>query len=168
MLASDILRRIRYAFNFNDRLMLEIFRLGGIVMDEGKLKNHLKKEEDEGHVPVDSKTLTAFLDGLILRKRGPRRTVTTPTARRESLSNNVVLRKIKIALEFKEEDLLAVLKRNDMEISRAELSALFRNKDHKNYKKCGDQLLRNFLAGLAGYKRPQPDESKKMKEQIPS
>lgn len=158
MLNSDILRRIRYAFNFNDRLMLEIFHLGGIEMDQAKLMSHLKKEEDEGYVALDSKTLMAFLDGLILRKRGPRETASPPAARKESFSNNLVLRKIKIALEFKEEDILAVLKRSDMEISRAELSALFRKKEHKNYKKCGSQLLRNFLAGLAGYKRPQPAE----------
>ncbi len=160
MLNSDILRRIRYAFNFDDRLMLEIFTMGGILMDVEALKNHLKKEEDAGYVPLGTRTLTAFLDGLILRKRGARKTTESAPvpAVKESFSNNMVLRKIKIALEFKEEDLLEVLKRSDMEISRAELSALFRKKDHKNYKVCGDQLLRNFLAGLAGYKRPLPVE----------
>ncbi|MDD2999702.1 MAG: DUF1456 family protein [Erysipelotrichia bacterium] len=159
MLNSDILRRIRYAFNFDDKLMLEIFKLGGIILNVDKLKNHLKKEEDEGYAPLDSATLIAFLDGLILRKRGPRETISSPLPIKESFSNNLVLRKIKIALEFKDDDLLAVLKRSEMEISKAELSALFRKKDHKNYKVCGDQLLRNFLAGLAGYKRPLPTET---------
>ncbi|HNW36286.1 MAG TPA: DUF1456 family protein [Candidatus Ozemobacteraceae bacterium] len=158
MLNSDILRRIRYAFNFDDKLMLEIFRLGGILLDVERLKSHLKKEDDEGYAPLDTKTLTAFLDGLILRKRGARKTAPKAPLIRESFSNNMVLRKIKIALEFKDDDLLAVLKRSDMELSKTELSAFFRKKDHKNYKKCGDQLLRNFLAGLAGYNRPQPAE----------
>lgn len=161
MLNSDILRRIRYAFNFDDKLMLEIFKLGGIKLDVEKLRNHLKKEEDEGYEPLEVKSLLAFLDGLILRKRGPRETPSGKTPVKESFSNNLVLRKIKIALEFKEEDLLAVLKRSDMEISRSELSALFRQKEHKNYKVCGDQLLRNFLAGLPGYKRPQPASTAK-------
>jgi uncharacterized protein YehS (DUF1456 family) len=156
MLNSDILRRIRYAFNFDDKLMLEIFKLGGIELDVDSLRNHLKKEEDEGYMPLGSRSLISFLDGLIIRKRGPRENPPAARPVKESFSNNLVLRKIKIALGFKEEDLLAVLKRSEMEISRSELSALFRQKDHKNYKVCGDQLLRNFLAGLAGYKRPLP------------
>lgn len=156
---SDILRRIRYAFNFDDKFMLDIFRLGGVKLNVETLINHLKKEEDVGYVPLGSKNLLAFLDGLILRKRGPRKTDVVEKPIRESFSNNLVMRKIKIALDFKEEDLLAVLKRSEMEISKSELSALFRQKDHKNYKVCGDQLLRNFLAGLPGYKRPLPDSA---------
>lgn len=161
MINSDILRRIRYAFNFNDKLMLEIFQLGGVILDLATLMHHLKKEEEEGYIPVETRTLIAFLDGLILKKRGVPRTPADKKVVKESYSNNLVLRKIKIACEFKEEDLLAILKRSDMEISRSELSALFRSKDHKNYKECGNQLLRNFLAGLAGYKKPIPVVEKK-------
>ncbi len=161
MLNSDILRRIRYAFNFDDNLMLEIFKLGGIKMPPEKLAGHLKKEDDDGYIPLEVKTLIAFLDGLILRKRGPRTSQPEKPPVAESFSNNLVLRKIKIALEFKEEDLLEVLKRSEMEISSSELSALFRQKGHKNYKVCGDQLLRNFLAGLPGYKRPLPTATTK-------
>jgi len=153
MINSDIIRRIRYAFNFNDALMIEIFQLGGVNLDLDTLRSHLKKEEEAGYIAVDTKVLIAFLDGLILKKRGAPKTSAAKKPLRESYSNNLVLRKIKIAYEFKEEDLLAILKRSDMEISRSELSALFRSKDHKNYKECGNQLLRNFLAGLAGYKK---------------
>lgn len=155
MINSDILRRIRYAFNFKDDLMLEIFQLGGVSLDPVKLSAHLKKEEEDGYMPLDTKDLLAFLDGLILKKRGAPKTPAARTAR-ESYSNNLVLRKIRIACEFKDEDLLAILKRSDMAISKSELSALFRSKEHKNYKECGNQLLRNFLAGLAGYKKPKP------------
>lgn len=160
MLNSDILRRIRYAFNFDDKMMLEIFSLGGVTMDVAALKNHLKKEDAPGYLPLSSRSLTNFLDGLILRKRGAPKTAPTTPVKKEVFSNNMVLRKIKIALQFKEEDLLSVLERSEMVVSKSELSALFRKKDHKNYKVCGDQLLRNFLAGLAGYKRPQPTEAK--------
>jgi uncharacterized protein YehS (DUF1456 family) len=158
---SDILRRVRYAFNFSDSLMIEIFRRGGIALNEEKLKNHLKKEEEEGYVPLDPKSLLAFLDGLILKKRGPRKTPAPQPPTSERFSNNLILRKLRIALEFKEEDILAVLKRSEVEISRGELSALFRTRGHKHFKDCGDQILRNFLAGLAGYKRPAPDDSQK-------
>lgn len=153
MINSDILRRIRYAFKFNDKLMLEIFQLGGIILDKDSLINHLKKEEEEGYVPLYPGAMTAFLDGLILKMRGAPKIPAKQPLPQENFSNNLVLRKIKIAYEFKEEDLLAILKRSGRELSRSELSAFFRKKDHKNYKECGDQILRNFLTGLHGYKK---------------
>ncbi|HAE38541.1 MAG TPA: DUF1456 domain-containing protein [Candidatus Riflebacteria bacterium] len=160
MINSDILRRLRYALKFNDKLMLEIFQLGRVILDKDTLLNHLKKEEEEGYVPLYPRDMTAFLDGLILKMRGAPKTPVTQPVMQENFSNNLVLRKIKIACEFKEEDLLAILKRGGMELSKSELSALFRKKDHKNYKECGDQILRNFLAGLHGYKKSQPTELK--------
>lgn len=153
MLNNDILRRIRYALRLNDDSMLEIFKIGGTVLDSVKLTNILKKEDDEGYAPLNNKSMTAFLDGLITKKRGVKENSAQLPAITEIFNNNMILRKIKIALEFKEEDLLAIFKRSGMEVSKSELSALFRQKDHKHYKECGDQFLRNFLTGLAGYKK---------------
>lgn len=160
MINSDILRRIRYALKLNDKLMLEIFQLGGITLDQETLINHLKKEEDEGYAPLYPKAMAAFLNGLILKMRGAPKSPEKKSFMRDNLCNNLILRKIKIAYEFKDEDLLAILKRSGMEISKSELSAFFRSKDHKNYKECGNQILRNFLTGLHGYKKSQPIEAK--------
>jgi len=156
MLNNDILRRMRYALKISDEIMLELFQLGGQPIDQNRLLTSLKKEDEEGYTPLNDKFMTAFLDGLIVKRRGVREGSAEPVVKAEIFNNNLILRKIKIALEFKEDDLLAVLKRAEMEISKSELSALFRNKDHKHYKECGDQFLRNFLAGLAGYKRAKP------------
>jgi len=156
MLNNDILRRMRYALKINDETMLELFQLGGQPIDLSRLLNTLKKEDEENYSPLNDKYMTAFLDGLIIKRRGVRENSTDAPVKAEIFNNNLILRKIKIALEFKEDDLLAVLKRAEMEISKSELSALFRNKDHKHYKECGDQFLRSFLAGLAGYKRAKP------------
>lgn len=156
---NDVLRRIRYALKINDRSMIELFKLGGVELDFETLKNHLKKEEEKGYFLLNDQKMTAFLDGLIMKNRGARETNSPSPAKQELFNNNLVLRKIKIALEFREEDLLAILKRSEMEVSKSELSALFRQRNHKNYKECGDQLLRNFLAGLAGYTKPIPDPS---------
>ena len=90
--------------------------------------------------------LEAFLDGLILARRGPR--PDGPEAA-ETLNNNLILRKIRIALELKDTDLVCILKAGGMEISRSELSALFRKPGHRNFKPCRDQLLRKFLTGLS-------------------
>jgi uncharacterized protein YehS (DUF1456 family) len=65
-----------------------------------------------------------------------------------TMTNNDILKKLRIALELKDTDIIEILKLSDFEITKAELSALFRNPDHRNYKECGDQILRNFLNGL--------------------
>lgn len=76
------------------------------------------------------------------------------------LSNNDIFKKLRVALELRDDDIIQILKLVDYEISKTELSAVFRNEDHANFKPCGDQLLRNFLNGLVIYKRG-PRESKK-------
>lgn len=69
------------------------------------------------------------------------------------LTNNDILKKIRVALELKDEDVVKILKLAEFNISKSELNALYRKPDHPNYKECGDQLLRNFLNGLIIYKR---------------
>jgi len=64
------------------------------------------------------------------------------------MNNNDVLKKLRIALNLKDTDIIDILRLAGFEISKAELSALFRKEDHKNYKECGDQILRRFLNGL--------------------
>ncbi|MHB8882413.1 MAG: DUF1456 family protein [Thermodesulfovibrionales bacterium] len=64
------------------------------------------------------------------------------------MTNNDILKKLRIALELKDTDIIDILKLAEFEISKAELSALFRSEDHRNYKECGDQILRKFLNGL--------------------
>lgn len=77
------------------------------------------------------------------------------------LSNNDILKKLRVALELKDDDIIHILKLSDFEVSKSELNALFRKEDHPNYMPCGDQLLRNFLNGLITYKRgPNPKEKK--------
>lgn len=77
------------------------------------------------------------------------------------LSNNDILKKLRVALELKDEDVVKILKLADFDITKSELNALYRKPDHPNYKECGDQLLRNFLNGLIIYKRgPMPEKKK--------
>lgn len=73
------------------------------------------------------------------------------------LTNNDILKKLRVALELKDDDIINILKLVDFEISKTELGAIFRRDDHPNYRPCGDQLLRNFLNGLVIHKRgPMP------------
>jgi uncharacterized protein YehS (DUF1456 family) len=152
MSPNDILRRLRYIFDLNDKKMIEVFEQGGRKTHRGELTAWLKKEQDPDLVQIYDDELAAFLNGLIIEKRG-RRDGPQPKPEK-SLSNNIVLRKLKIALDFKSDDILAVLDLADLYISKYELSAFFRKPTHKHYRKCKDQVLRNFLFGLQLKYRP--------------
>ena len=149
MITNDILRRIRYALQLNDKKMLEIFASVDNAIDEKYLHSIMAKEGEENFVFCRDSLLSLFLDGLINEKRGKKEgssPIILPA--KEVLVNNDILRKLRIALNFKEEDMLAALDSAEFPVSKSELSALFRKKDHRNYKVCGDQLLRNFLNGI--------------------
>jgi len=150
MTNNDILRQLRYALNINDSTMIEIFKLADYEIEPSDLTSLLKKEDEEGFVNCGDAVLGYFLNGLILHKRGKKETEPGETRKPDSrLTNNAILKKLRIALELKEDDMLAILKLAGVGISKHELTALFRKEGHKNYKECGDQFLRKFLKGLS-------------------
>lgn len=149
MITNDILRRVRYALQLNDKKLLEIFASVDLVVDEKQLRSIMAKEGEENFVLCSDSLLSLFLDGLINEMRGKKEgSIPTVLAENSVLLNNDILRKLRIALNFKEEDMLDTLDSAEFPVSKSELSALFRKKDHRNYKVCGDQLLRNFLNGI--------------------
>lgn len=149
---NDILKSIRFTFDFNDFVMIEIFGLGGLEVTREEVSNWLKKEEDEEFKPIYDKPLASFLNGLIILKRG-KKDDKIPVAEK-SLNNNLVLRKLKIALNLKDEDMLEIFALRQFRISKHELSALFRNPSQHQYRECKDQILRNFLMGMQLKFRP--------------
>ena len=75
------------------------------------------------------------------------------------LTNNDILKKLRVALKMRDDDIVKVLALVDFEISKSELGAFFRSEDHPKYMDCQDQILRNFLNGLIIYKRgPRKDK----------
>lgn len=150
MTNNDILQQLRYALNINDSTMIEIFKLAEHEIEQSNLTGLLKKEDEEGFVLCSDDVLGYFLDGLILHKRGRKEIKPGETRKSDSrLTNNTILKKLRIALELKEDDMLGILKLANADISKSELTALFRKEGHKNYKECGDQFLRKFLKGLS-------------------
>jgi len=146
---NDVLRSIRYALDLSDAKVVAIIKLAERGIEQSDVTNLLKKEEEEGFVECGADVLVSFLDGLIIHKRGkmePRPEQNKKPERR--LTNNAILKKLRVAFELKEEDMHKVLELAGFGVSKPELSALFRQKGHKNYRACGDQLLRNFLKGL--------------------
>jgi uncharacterized protein YehS (DUF1456 family) len=146
---NDILRRIRYALDISDQTVIGIFSLSGHSIEPSVLNSLLKKEDEAGYLDCSDILMVFFLDGLIIHKRGQKDSAFGYAAKSDvALTNNSILKKLRIALELKEDDMISIMKLVDIAISKSELSALFRNKEHKNYKECGDQFLRNFLKGL--------------------
>ena len=156
MIHNDVLRRLRYALAINDTAAISIFKLVDYDMEIGYLHSIMKKEDEEGYLPCRDKLIALFLDGLIIKNRGKQEGSTPQVlAAGERLSNNEVLRKIRIAMSFKDDDMIEVLKLADFRMSKGELSAFFRKPDHRNYKPAGDQVVRNFLQGMVKKYRPE-------------
>ena len=128
-----------------------IFKLGGYEASKPELAAWLAREEEPGFVLCEDEKLARFLNGLIIKNRGPKDD--EPPEPERVLSNNMVLRKLKIALNLQADDLLEILELNEFTLSKHELSALFRRPDHKNYRECLDQLLRNILDGMEKHYR---------------
>ena len=146
MTNNDILRRIRYIFNFNDKKMIEIFDLSGEKVTREEVSNWLKRDDDTDYISLSDVKLASFLNGFITYKRG-KKDGSMPVPEKK-LNNNKIFMKIKIALSLKAEDVLSLLSLAGFKISKHELSAFFRKPGHKHYRECKDQILRNFLKGI--------------------
>ena len=161
---NDILIRLRYALDIKDQDMVEIFHLGGVEMTKEDVQMVLTKvEEDadydeideyEDHIKCTNSMLESFLNGLIIFKRGPQKTKDGQpvkpdrSIKNHSSVNNVMLKKVKIALKLTSDDIIDILDEAGVTITKGELSALLRKEGHKNYKECLDKYARNFLKGL--------------------
>ena len=149
MINNDVLRSIRYMLDLSDSHVAGIARLAdpAFAVDKDDVRAFLLKEDEPGYVVCGDDVLAHFMDGLIVHCRGRDGSLPSrPVERR--ISNNVVLKKLRVAFELKDSDMHQVFADAGFPVSKPELSALFRQPGHKNFRRCGDQLLRNFLKGL--------------------
>jgi len=149
-----VLRRLRYALNLRESGMAEIFKLVDAKVAPAHISNLLKREQDDGFAACSGLEMEQFLDGLIIKLRGPRDGDAPAVAQAVTMNNNIILKKVRIALELREEHLLEIMNLADFKFSKSEMSAFFRKPGSRQYKPCGDQMLRNFLMGLCEMKRP--------------
>ncbi len=146
MTNNDVLRRIRYTFNLNDKRMIETFGLSGKTVTREEVSNWLKRDDDPDYKALIDVNLASFLNGFIIKKRG-KKEGPLPIPEKK-LNNNNIFMKLKIALSLQAEDVLDILLLANFKMSKHELSAFFRKPGHKHYRECKDQILRNFLQGL--------------------
>ncbi|MBT5231371.1 MAG: DUF1456 family protein [Methylococcales bacterium] len=156
MINNDVLRRLRYTFNFDDSKVIAIFALADKKVSREEISNWLKKDDDPDYVKCSDPDFATFLNGLINEKRGKKEGAQPEVEQR--LNNNIIFRKLKIALNLKNEDVIDLLLLADFKMSKHELSAFFRKPGHKNYRDCKDQVLRNFLMGAQlKYRESEPE-----------
>lgn len=150
MKTNQILTAIITPLKLTDKEMLDIYQLAGLPMTASRLASLLCTEEDQGFGLCSFEELGAFLDGLILSRRGP-----SPQKNIEEkvipLTNNLILKKLRIALELKEPETEIIFALGEATLSRQELKSLFRKESHKNFRACSDAWLAAFLEGLDEY-----------------
>lgn len=146
MTNNDILRKLRFTFDLSDENVMDTFRSGGIEATRAEISDWMKKDDDESYKNLSDKHLAAFLNGFINKKRGKREGEQAEPEKK--LNNNIIFRKLRIALNLTDEDIIEALETADLRVSKSELSAFFRKPDHRHYRLCKDQILRNFLHGL--------------------
>lgn len=151
MTNNDLLRRLRFILNVKDTKIIKILALVDYKVTLPRVVSWLKKDEDEDFTVCSDKDMLAFLDGLIIEKRGKRETPAgqkAPVIPVQKLNNNLIFLKLKIAFNLKSDDVLEMLELAEYNISSSELTAFFRKKTHRHYRVCKDQILRKFLKGL--------------------
>lgn len=146
MTNNDIIRRLRYSLNLNDSKIIKLFALGKVDVTKEQIICWLAKKGNDHYKNCQDVRLASFLNGLITDRRGESKT--SKFKYEKTLNNNIILRKIVIALNFRSKDILKIMSLANFNISKHELSAFFRKPDHKHFRDCNDQILRNFLKGL--------------------
>jgi uncharacterized protein YehS (DUF1456 family) len=158
MIANDVLRRLRYIFDLSDSKMISLSSSGKHKVTRAQISDWLKKDDHPDYKVCDDTQLAIFLNNFITEKRGKRDGPQSEPEKR--LSNNMIFMKLKIALNLKAEEVLELLVLANFKLGKHELSAFFRKPGHKHFRECKDQVLRNFLQGLAVKYRNITNENK--------
>ena len=142
--------------------MITVFAQAELSVTRSQVSNWLKKDDDPEQLQCDDRVLSCYLNGLINDMRGKKE---GPQPEPEDkLNNNIIFKKLKIALNLKAEDILRIMGLVDFTISKHELSAFFRKKGHKHYRECQEQILRNFLHGIQIEYRNEAEEKSEEEE----
>ncbi len=148
MTHNDVLRSVRYLLNVSDGKLGDLVRLGGGDVSETDLVAFLKKDDEPGTRECSHQVMACFLNGLVIYKRGPDES-RGPQPLELPVTNNTVLKKLRVAFELRDVDLIAFVEASGLRMTKGELGSFFRRPDHRNYRECGDQFLRNILKGLS-------------------
>ena len=162
---NETMRRLRWALSLDDADAARLMALGGLVASPEDAAAWRRRDDDPDARPCPDAAVTATLDGLVRERRGPppaARASTdagnAPPPERGRVNNNAVLKALRIALQLRAEDVAGLVRagtrapdasRPEPTLSASEVGSLLRRPGSRNYRRCGDQVLRRFLVGLA-------------------
>jgi len=147
MQINDILFKLKNALSLSYEDMIKAYALADYKMTQERLESILKRRQDKGYAEASYEELGVFLDGLVLLKRGPSDKVATDEEA-VPLTNNLILKKVRVAMNFKEAELIILFALAGVELTKRQIGSLFRKEGTKNFKTCSDELLMAFLEGL--------------------
>ena len=148
MTNNSIFRRIRFIFNFSDYDIMDVFRLVGAEVKRHQVIGWLNKEDHEDYLPMSDETLATFLNGFITLKRGKKEGPQPVPEKR--LTNNIIFKKMRIALNLIDEDIIQILASVETPLSKHELSAFFRNPFSTTIRGVQQSDFKEFLSGVGG------------------
>lgn len=143
--------KIQAALGLTPTDIARAFALGGYTVTAEMLAGYMVGfPTEEGYLKCPNRALIAFLDGLIVDRRGPNPKKPNPGAVAETtIDNSDIFKKLRIALDLHEEDIQILLQKSNVILEKNDFSAIFRKKGHKHYKNASDPVLEAFLAGVS-------------------
>ncbi len=149
MHSHDIFSRLAKSLHLSPDDIQQVFSLTDIELSQAEVTNLLKGPYDKGFELLPDYVLIKFLDAFIESKRGKREGAPpADVSKRAKLSNNEVLKKLRIAFNLQESHLREIFKCVTIELTKSDLAALFRKPEQPAFKACDDELLFDFINGL--------------------
>ena len=146
---NETLYKIKKSLDLTNSDIIQAYELEDFSISEEHLESLLVQKHDKNFQEATFEEVGIFLDGLVTLKRGPSKQ--KPTNETVELTNNLTLKKLRIALELKDPQIEIIFALADIELTKQQLSSLYRKESHKNFKVCSDTLLISFLDGLDEY-----------------
>ncbi len=147
MKTSVVITALKDALNLSRPQILSLYNLVSYPMSKERLDGILKNPSNKRSITATYEELGLFLDALILHKRKESPNSTDSDEEIE-LTNNLILKKIRVALNLKEYEIAIIFELVDFKISKSKIKNLFRSPKHPKYIECDDKTLLAFLEGL--------------------
>lgn len=149
MRTNDIFRKITQSLQLDTPQIQQLFAMSAIDLSDKEITNLLKTDYQPGFEPLPDYVLLIFLNNLIEQKRGKKSDAQPePVQKHAKVSNNDVLKKLRIAFNLHEQQVRDALKLATIELTKSDLAALFRKPGHEHFKACDDELVLDFIEGL--------------------
>lgn len=149
MRTNDIFRKITQSLTLDTVKIQQLFALSAIDLSDKEIANLLKTDYQPGFEPMPDYVLLIFLNNLIEQQRGKKAEGEAEVIEKHAkVSNNDVLKKLRIAFNLHEQQVRDALKLATIELTKSDLAALFRKPGHVHFKACEDDLVLDFIEGL--------------------